>query len=92
MCSVVTATYAFEGVEAKHMSFQAGATIEVIEKQEDWWHGRIGDQSGWFPSNRVADVVSNLSSPMPEVKQKLKIKVTITNKMPIYNVPIICFF
>ena len=52
---VVTATYDFDGVEAKHMSFKSGAQIEVLEKNDDWWHGRIQGTStqGWFPSNRA---------------------------------------
>ena len=50
------------------MSFAAGTTIEVTEKQEDWWQGRTSDgKEGWFPSNRV------------EEKQK---KIKATKKAP----------
>ena len=50
------------------MSFIAGTTIEVTEKQEDWWQGRAADgKEGWFPSNRV------------EEKQK---KIKATKKAP----------
>ena len=65
---VVVSQYDFEGVEPKHMSFAAGTTIEVTEKQEDWWQGRTSDgKEGWFPSNRV------------EEKQK---KIKATKKAP----------
>ena len=52
----MTATYDFDGVEPKHMSFKSGSQIEVLEKNDDWWHGRIQGTSttGWFPSNRAA--------------------------------------
>ena len=38
------------------MSFKSGAQIEVLEKNDDWWHGRIQGTTtqGWFPSNRAA--------------------------------------
>ena len=37
------------------MSFAAGESIEVLEKQEEWWRGRLSDGSnGWFPKNYVA--------------------------------------
>lgn len=50
----VSAVYPFNGVEAKHMSFAAGSTIDVIEKQEEWWRGRLKDgTSGWFPKSYV---------------------------------------
>ena len=52
---VVTAAYPFNGVEAKHMSFAAGSTIDVLEKQEEWWRGRLKDgTTGWFPKNYVS--------------------------------------
>ena len=50
----VVAAYPFSGVEAKHMSFAKGSSIEVLEKQDEWWRGRLKDgTTGWFPKNYV---------------------------------------
>ena len=37
------------------MSFKSGTVIEVLEKNDDWWHGRCQGTliTGWFPSNRA---------------------------------------
>ena len=36
------------------MSFAKGSSIDVLEKQDEWWRGRLKDgTSGWFPRNYV---------------------------------------
>ena len=54
MLETVTAAHPFKSDEAKHMSFAAGESIEVLEKQEEWWRGQLPDGSnGWFPKTYV---------------------------------------
>lgn len=56
MLETVTAAHPFKSDEAKHMSFAAGESVEVLEKQEEWWRGRLPDGSnGWFPKNYVTN-------------------------------------
>lgn len=44
------------------MSFAAGESIEVLEKQEEWWRGRLADGSnGWFPKNYVATTPAQIA-------------------------------
>ena len=48
------------------MSFKSGTVIEVLEKNDDWWHGRCQGTSitGWFPLNRaVPPKTSSTTSP-----------------------------
>ena len=70
---MVTATYDFNGVEEKHISFKSGTRIEVLEKQDEWWQGRIGTLIGWFPSRYVED---------PKPAQTGTKKITATKKAP----------
>ena len=72
---VVTATYDFNGVEEKHISFKSGTRIEVLEKQDEWWQGRINGQVGWFPSRYAED-------PKPTPTQTQTKKITATKKAP----------
>jgi len=38
------------------MSFAAGSTIDVLEKQEEWWRGKLKDgTTGWFPKSYVVE-------------------------------------
>ena len=68
---VVTAAYPFNGVEAKHMSFAAGSTIDVLEKQEEWWRGRLKDgTTGWFPKNYVSAGGGGLGSAVAKAAKK----------------------
>lgn len=49
---IVTAVYDFAGVESGDLSFVAGETIQVLEKDESgWWTGVIDSRRGIFPSN-----------------------------------------
>ena len=74
---VVTATYDFNGVEEKHISFKSGTRIEVLEKQDEWWQGRINGQVGWFPSRYAED-----PKPTPTQTQAQTKKITATKKAP----------
>ncbi|KAI5851772.1 hypothetical protein BZA05DRAFT_473926 [Tricharina praecox] len=64
------AMWAFNGSEAGDLSFQAGETIEVIEKiKDDWWRGRVMGQIeiGLFPSSYVKEtqVLGNGAGKLP---------------------------
>lgn len=48
----VEALYELKAPQEGDLSFRAGDLIEVLEKSEkteDWWKGRLGDQTGMFP-------------------------------------------
>ena len=77
---MVTATYDFNGVEEKHISFKSGTRIEVLEKQDEWWQGRINGQVGWFPSRYAED-----PKPTPTPSEAISAPVTppVTPKTPV---------
>lgn len=47
------ASYPYQSVEQGDLMFNAGEIITVIKKEGDWWTGKIGDNTGIFPSNYV---------------------------------------
>ncbi|KAL7274225.1 protein that induces appearance of [PIN+] prion when overproduced [Rhizina undulata] len=60
------ALWAFPGTELGDLSFQAGQTIEVLEKvKEDWWKGRVVGRSeiGLFPSSYVREIQKMAEKP-----------------------------
>lgn len=62
----VVAKFAFQPQHEDELVLKKGDRITVIEKKEDgWWKGRIGKQSGWFPSNYVYVEEENLK-PAPK--------------------------
>ena len=48
----LVAQFAYEGGEGE-LKFRAGDVVEVINQGElgGWWEGRLGQQTGYFPSN-----------------------------------------
>lgn len=52
------ALWSFSGSETGDLSFNAGDTIEVVEKvKDDWWRGRVGGgEVGLFPSSYVREI------------------------------------
>ncbi|RPA96528.1 SH3-domain-containing protein [Choiromyces venosus 120613-1] len=57
--SLANAQWAFAGTEKGDLTFNAGDTIEVLEKvKEDWWKGRVAGgngEIGLFPSSYVQE-------------------------------------
>ncbi|CAG9329180.1 unnamed protein product [Blepharisma stoltei] len=50
----VIALYDYHPGFSDHLSFKAGDRISVMSKNEDgWWHGKIGEKFGRFPSNYI---------------------------------------
>ncbi|KAJ8663547.1 hypothetical protein O0I10_000790 [Lichtheimia ornata] len=50
------ALYPYKGEQPGDLSFEEGQVIVIIEKtdsQDDWWTGKIGNQTGVFPANYV---------------------------------------
>lgn len=49
----VQALYGVEAADAGQLTFAAGDIIEIVHEGEPngWWEGRMGEQSGWFPSS-----------------------------------------
>ncbi|KAI8336797.1 hypothetical protein BC941DRAFT_376739 [Chlamydoabsidia padenii] len=47
------ALYDFDAQQPGDLPLREGDRIEIIEKAEDWWKGRIGNQVGIFPGNYV---------------------------------------
>ena len=41
------------GEAGGYLLFAAGARIEILEEGEpdSWWHGSLGEASGWYPSS-----------------------------------------
>ena len=41
-------------MEPDELGFRVGEVIEILDMTDDqWWHGSVGDASGWFPSSFV---------------------------------------
>lgn len=50
----VIAKFSFQPQHDDELVLKKGDRITVLEKKEDgWWKGKIGKESGWFPSNYV---------------------------------------
>ncbi|KAL7754188.1 BAR adaptor protein Hob1 [Sorochytrium milnesiophthora] len=55
----VMALYDYEAQAPDDLSFHADDRIEVLEASDnvnDWWKGRIGERTGYFPANYVAQI------------------------------------
>ncbi|XP_061559725.1 intersectin-2a isoform X2 [Phycodurus eques] len=68
------ALYTYESPEAGDLTFEEGDVIVVMEREGEWWHGCIGDQTGVFPSNYVKPLEPEVSRPggptkKPEIAQ-----------------------
>ena len=49
-----TALYTYTAQYEDELSFEAGDTVMVVNKDEaDWWKGECNGKSGVFPSNYV---------------------------------------
>merc|ERR1712223_875232 len=55
--------------EPGDLSFQAGETIIIVKKEEDWCTGKIGDRMCVFPFNYV-EVTSEASASSPAVQEQ----------------------
>eukprot|EP01117_Protostelium_nocturnum_P008154 TRINITY_DN2908_c0_g3_i5.p1 TRINITY_DN2908_c0_g3~~TRINITY_DN2908_c0_g3_i5.p1 ORF type:complete len:517 (-),score=217.94 TRINITY_DN2908_c0_g3_i5:23-1573(-) len=53
---VVRALADYSGESEEDMSIEEGDIIVITNKNQDWWFGESGDQSGWIPSNYVEDI------------------------------------
>lgn len=41
-------------LDQDELSFRVGDVIEILDMTDDvWWHGSVGDSSGWFPASFV---------------------------------------
>nr|XP_054752972.1 intersectin-1-like isoform X1 [Lytechinus pictus] len=49
----VKALYDWDAKKDNHLSFKAGDTITVLEKQDMWWSGEMDGRRGWFPKAHV---------------------------------------
>ncbi|KAJ3414186.1 hypothetical protein HDV05_006891 [Chytridiales sp. JEL 0842] len=48
------ALWDYSAIEDNEISFHAGDIIEVLDLcNNDWYEGRLGDVSGYFPANRI---------------------------------------
>ena len=58
---VYIAQHDWEGTTDKELTLQKGDEIIVVDrKNSDWWHGRIGDREGIFPSKFVISKENDL--------------------------------
>uniref|UniRef100_A0AAR2IZ48 Intersectin 2a n=1 Tax=Pygocentrus nattereri TaxID=42514 RepID=A0AAR2IZ48_PYGNA len=42
-----------------HLGFSKDDVITVLEQQENWWYGELGENRGWFPKTHVSMVTTN---------------------------------
>ncbi|KAI4882672.1 hypothetical protein NFI96_008925, partial [Prochilodus magdalenae] len=42
-----------------HLGFSKDDVITVLEQQENWWYGELGENRGWFPKTHVSMVTNN---------------------------------
>ncbi|XP_062857887.1 intersectin-2a [Trichomycterus rosablanca] len=42
-----------------HLGFSKDDIITVLEQQETWWYGELGEKRGWFPKSYVSIVTTN---------------------------------
>ncbi|XP_075072308.1 SH3 and PX domain-containing protein 2A isoform X5 [Mixophyes fleayi] len=65
-----TATSTYQKVMDSEIGFPAGATVEILEKQDSgWWFIRYKDSEGWAPSHfleQVDNMQHETSTPEPE--------------------------
>ncbi|KFD54408.1 hypothetical protein M513_04751 [Trichuris suis] len=47
------ALYNWKGKTENHLSFSKGSIIRILEQQEMWWKGELGNKQGWFPKSYV---------------------------------------
>lgn len=83
----VVAKFNFQPQHDDELALKKGDKITVIEKKEDgWWKGKIGRQSGWFPSNYVNVEEENskpvISSAPRPVLHKVRTLYTFDPKNP----------
>ncbi|GAB1604478.1 E3 ubiquitin-protein ligase SH3RF3-like [Argonauta hians] len=62
------ALYTYEAKESGDLSFKKGDIITICHQvDQNWYHGKLDGQEGYFPSSYV-QVVNNFSSSVPQVK------------------------
>uniref|UniRef100_A0AAR2KW83 Intersectin 2a n=1 Tax=Pygocentrus nattereri TaxID=42514 RepID=A0AAR2KW83_PYGNA len=49
-----------------HLGFSKDDVITVLEQQENWWYGELGENRGWFPKTHVSMVTTNNFHTDPE--------------------------
>ncbi|XP_071963410.1 uncharacterized protein [Antedon mediterranea] len=47
---------AYRGTKDQELDLIVGDEVEVIQKQDDWWEGKIRGRKGWFPASHVREV------------------------------------
>jgi len=65
----VTAIYPFAAPESGDLPFEAGATILVLSKEDDWWRGRVNGVEGIFPSAYVQSIDDEQPASVPAQPQ-----------------------
>lgn len=53
---IYVAIHPYEAAESGDLSFIVGERITVLQRDGDWWVGRIGHRTGNFPRNYVEKV------------------------------------
>ncbi len=85
-------TFPFEQMEAGDLAFSSGERLLVLQKDGDWWTGKIGDRTGIFPANyvqkegevRVESVEVRVEPVVPEESQATApIPVPVTTVQPV---------
>ena len=53
----VVALYDFQAREPGELSFREGDIIDVVQAEDEWWVGWLGNASGEFPCNYVEQIL-----------------------------------
>jgi hypothetical protein len=61
------ALYAYSQKETGDLSFNAGDTLEILERDGEWWLAKLsgGSQEGWIPSNYVEEIAAVPAPALP---------------------------
>merc|ERR1712096_8092 len=67
------ALFTYASDEPGDLSFEAGETITIVKKEEDWWTGKIGGRIGVFPFDYV-EVMATKPDDVSKVEQDIVAK------------------
>ncbi|XP_033096631.1 uncharacterized protein LOC117100901 isoform X2 [Anneissia japonica] len=61
---------AYRGTKDQELDLIVGDEVQIIQKQDDWWEGKIRGRKGWFPASHVREVKRK---PVEQSKHEIKV-------------------
>ncbi|KAI8838896.1 SH3 domain-containing protein [Chytridium lagenaria] len=69
--AVVRALYAYQAQNADELTFEEGAVLYVLEKDDpNWWKCRCEDKEGLVPANYVGENTAQIENPLHEAAKR----------------------